>query len=47
MVLATFFFALSRQWPTHRKLARITFPVWLYVSLTGVLVFAFLKMAGA
>jgi putative membrane protein len=47
MVLATFFFALSRQWPTHRKLARITFPVWLYVSITGVLVFAFLKSAGA
>ena len=29
MVLATFFFALSRQWPTHRKLARITMQGWL------------------
>lgn len=45
MVLATFFFALSGRFATHRKLARITFPVWLYVSLTGVLVFAFLKLA--
>ena len=26
----------------HRKIARITLPVWLYVSLTGVAVFAFL-----
>lgn len=45
LVLATFFFALTRQFGRHRKLARITFPIWLYVSLTGVLVFAFLKLA--
>lgn len=47
MVLATFFFALSGRFETHRRLARLTFPVWLYVSLTGVLVFAFLKLARA
>jgi putative membrane protein len=47
LVLATFFFALTGQFGTHRKLARITFPIWLYVSLTGVLVFAFLKLARA
>lgn len=47
MVLATFFFALSGRFETHRRLARLTFPVWLYVSLTGVLVFAFLKLAHA
>jgi putative membrane protein len=47
MVLATFFFALTGRFETHRRLARITFPVWLYVSLTGVLVFAFLKLAHA
>jgi putative membrane protein len=46
MVLATFFFALDGQWARHRKLARLTFPIWLYVSITGVLVFAFLKSAG-
>jgi putative membrane protein len=45
MVLATFFFALTGRFGTHRKLARLTFPIWLYVSLTGVLVFAFLKLA--
>lgn len=44
MILATFFFALSNRIETHRKLARWTFPIWLYVSITGVLVFAFLKL---
>lgn len=43
MVLATFFFALTARFETHRRLARITFPVWLYVSITGVLIFAILK----
>jgi putative membrane protein len=47
MVLATFFFALSGRFTTHRRLARLTFPIWLYVSLTGVLVFAFLKLTRA
>ncbi len=46
MILATFFFALTARLEAHRKLARWTFPIWLYVSLTGVLVFAFLKAAG-
>ena len=43
MVLTTLFFALSGQFNTHRRLARITFPIWLYVSVTGVVVFVFLK----
>lgn len=43
MILATFFFALTGRFSTHRKLARVTFPVWLYVSITGVLIFAVLK----
>lgn len=43
MVLATFFFALTARFDTHRKWARLTFPVWLYVSITGVLIFAVLK----
>jgi putative membrane protein len=43
MVLATFFFALSDRLDRHRRLARVTFPVWLYVSVTGVVVFVFLK----
>ena len=44
MVLATFFFALTGSFDTHRKLAKWTFPVWLYVSITGVLIFVVLKV---
>ena len=43
MVLTTFFFAATRRWPAHRRLAKWTYPVWLYVSVTGVLVFFFLR----
>ena len=43
MVLTTFFFSLTGRFPMHRRIARITFPIWLYVSVTGVVVFAFLK----
>jgi putative membrane protein len=44
MVLSTFYFALSGNFVWHKRLARITYPVWLYVSLTGVVIFAFLKI---
>ena len=43
MVLTTLYFALSGQFKAHRRLARVTFPIWLYVSVTGVVVFVFLK----
>ena len=36
---------LRRGWtrhPGHRRIARVTLPIWLYVSVTGVVVFAFL-----
>ena len=42
LVLITFFFALSRRFSTHRKVARWTYPIWLYVSVTGVVVYAML-----
>ncbi len=38
VVLITFFLSLSGRIPAHRKLARFTFPLWLYVSVTGVVV---------
>ncbi len=44
LVLATVYFAIVKHWSTHRIIARITYPVWLYVSITGVLVFFFLRM---
>lgn len=47
MVLATFYFALRERFATHRRLARFTLPLWLYVSATGVVVFLMLRAAGA
>lgn len=44
MVFATFYFSLTRRFATHRKLARWTFPLWLYVSVTGVLIVLMLKL---
>lgn len=46
MVLVTFFFSLSGRIPQHRKIARWTFPIWLYVSVTGVITFVMLRLAG-
>jgi putative membrane protein len=43
MVLTTFFFSLTGRFAMHRRIARITFPIWLYVSVTGVVVFLFLR----
>jgi putative membrane protein len=42
LVLVTFFFSLTGRIPVHRKVARWTFPIWLYVSVTGVIVYAML-----
>lgn len=39
LILITFFLSLSGRFPAHRKLARWTFPIWLYVSVTGVVVY--------
>ena len=35
--------SLTRRFALHRRIARLTFPIWLYVSITGVVVFVFLK----
>ncbi len=43
MILITFFLSLSGRFPAHRRLARYTFPIWLYVSVTGVVVHAMLS----
>jgi len=42
MVLVTMNRALKGRFADHRRLARWTFPVWLYVSVTGVLVYVLL-----
>ena len=33
---------LKQQWESHRRIARITFPIWVYVSLTGVIIYLML-----
>lgn len=30
---------LTAEWPMHRRLAKITWPIWFYVSVTGVIVY--------
>lgn len=39
MVLRTFWLARKERWEAHKRLARWTFPIWLYVSITGVIVY--------
>jgi len=43
LVLSSFLFAFSGKFSTHRKVSKWTFPIWLYVSVTGVMVFFMLK----
>lgn len=38
-VLITFGRALSGNFPQHKKIARITFPLWFYVAISGVVVY--------
>ncbi|WP_258105095.1 DUF420 domain-containing protein [Marinoscillum sp. MHG1-6] len=38
-VLLAFYFALTDQITRHKKIVKFTFPVWLYVSVTGVIVY--------
>jgi len=42
LVLRTLWLALAGRFPDHRRIARLTLPVWLYVSATGVLVYVML-----
>jgi putative membrane protein len=44
LILVTFFFALMSKFDLHKKIARITLPAWLYVSVTGVVIFLLLKI---
>jgi putative membrane protein len=39
LVLFTYVRALAQRFDKHKKLAKITFPLWLYVAVTGVVVY--------
>jgi len=45
LVLVTFYLSLSGRFPQHRRIARWTFPLWLYVSVTGVITYVMLRLA--
>ena len=38
-ILFTAYRGLIAEWPAHKKIARITWPIWFYVSVTGVIVY--------
>jgi uncharacterized membrane protein YozB (DUF420 family) len=42
LALVTLSRGLAKRYPRHRAIARWTFPIWLYVSVTGVLVYVLL-----
>jgi len=44
MILITFFFSLTGRFQMHRRIAKYTFPLWLYVSVSGVIVYAMLAL---
>jgi len=39
LVLITYVKALAKRFDKHKKIAKITFPIWLYVAVTGVIVY--------
>ena len=39
LVLRTLWLAHRERWEAHRRIARWTWPLWMYVSVTGVLVY--------
>jgi len=39
LVVATLFLALSKRFESHRRIARWTWPLWMYVSVTGVIIY--------
>jgi putative membrane protein len=43
MILTTFYLAARERFATHKRLARWTLPIWLYVSVTGVVIYFMLR----
>src|SRR5580704_13614039 len=46
LIFSSFFLSLSGRLAAHKKVSRYTLPIWLYVSVTGVLVYALLRAYG-
>lgn len=43
LVLITYVRALSERFDRHKKIAKITFPIWVYVAITGVVVYVMIS----
>ena len=42
LAISTIRAALRENWVAHRRIARITYPIWVYVSVTGVIIYLML-----
>jgi putative membrane protein len=42
LAIRTIYLALKKRFAEHRRIVRFTFPIWMYVSVTGVLVYLLL-----
>ena len=42
-VLLAFYYAWSKQFERHKKIVKYTLPIWLYVSITGVIVYLMIR----
>ncbi len=47
LALTTITLALRKKWESHRRWANLTFPIWLYVSVTGVVIYVMNAAYGA
>jgi putative membrane protein len=43
LITSAVFFAATRRFELHKRVTKYTFPIWLYVSVTGVLIYFLLK----
>jgi putative membrane protein len=43
MILTTFYLATRQRFAAHKRVARWTLPIWIYVSITGVVIFLMLR----
>ena len=43
LVLVTYVRALARRFDKHKKIAKITWPIWMYVTFSGVLVYFMIR----
>ena len=47
MILVTMYRAIRKDYQRHRKIARWTWPIWMYVSITGVIVYLMMEFSGS